>query len=76
MTGEEMERAIEFLLGHHAKVSADRDQFVDWLLDQVRWFRSTPQAQIALVYLSPAERDRMDGPWRGTWVLRIFWRRS
>ena len=29
MTGEEMERAIEFLLGHHAKVSADIDRLVE-----------------------------------------------
>lgn len=29
MTGEEMERAIEFLLGHHAKVSNDIDRLVE-----------------------------------------------
>ena len=29
MTGEEMERAIEFLLGHHAKVSADIERLVE-----------------------------------------------
>ena len=29
MTGEEMERAIESLLGHHAKVSADIERLVE-----------------------------------------------
>lgn len=29
MTGEQMERAIEFLLGHHAKVSANIDRLVE-----------------------------------------------
>lgn len=29
MTGDEMERAIEFLLGHQAKVSADIDRLVE-----------------------------------------------
>ena len=31
MTNEEMERAIEFLLGHHAKVSADTERLTDRL---------------------------------------------
>ena len=56
----------------HEIISVDREQVVDSLLAFVSLFRSPPKAQVALLYLSPVERSQMDGPWQGTWIVRLF----
>lgn len=65
----------EFSYFRAGDVSADREQFVDWLLGLCRPFRSF-QAQLPLLYLSPVEPQRMDGAWQGTWILRLFGERA
>jgi hypothetical protein len=49
-----------------------RDEFVDWLLQHAKPFRSTRQAQLSLLYLNPVRREAMDAAWIGTWTLRIY----
>jgi hypothetical protein len=56
--------------GEHEILAANADQFTDWLLEKTRMFRPTPRVQLALLYLSPVDRDHMESSWEGTWILR------
>jgi hypothetical protein len=50
----------------------NREQFGDKLLTYRHLFAATPQAQFALMALSPTVRSALDGPWEGTGQLRLW----
>ncbi len=71
-TAESIDRGFaQFIYYNSGDVPADREHFADWLLEQVREFRTTPRVQLALLYLNPQQPENMDGVWEGTWILRI-----
>ncbi len=56
----------------------DRTRFVEHLLSLRRLFSRPPRVQISLMKLSPCQRGQMDGPWKGSCLLRMsgFWAES
>jgi hypothetical protein len=56
----------------HGTEAVDRVGFARWLLEQVQRFSQPPKVQLPLVHLRPVDRRKMDGPWEGQWILRIF----
>src|SRR5262249_6313885 len=49
-----------------------RQQFIERLLEYRRQFHAEPKVKLALMKLSPADRDELDGPWQGTCQLRMW----
>jgi hypothetical protein len=54
------------------KVQLDRPGFVQEMLKYRGLFSKPPKVQIALMTLSPLERDRFEGAWKGSCQLRMF----
>ena len=48
------------------------EEFVAYLLKYRRLFPQPPQVKLALMSLSPDQRDKLDGPWSGTCQLRMW----
>src|SRR5262245_1122137 len=58
-----------FLSSDHDERSLDAEQFADWMLEFTRHFRGQPKVQLALLYLTPQQREPLDGPWTATWIV-------
>jgi hypothetical protein len=54
------------------KVKFDRPGFVNELLKYRRPFSKPPKVQIALMTLSPEDRNHFEGVWKGSCQLRMF----
>jgi hypothetical protein len=60
------------LEGTGAGQRVDREQFIAYLLDLRRRFAQPPHVKLALMALSPSQRDQMSAAWSGTCQLRMW----
>jgi hypothetical protein len=55
-----------------ARVWVKADELVDRLLDYRKIFGKPPKVQLSLMGLSPVDREKLDGHWLGTALMRLW----
>ena len=62
--------------GKDAAQPVDAEGLAAWLARLAARFHSVPQVQLSVLSVAPEQRDRLDGPWRSVWQLRIAGERA